>query len=283
MADQGESGGTAGTGAAAPSGCGRAELNGRPVSEAELRALALTGYGHFTTMCVEDGRVRGLQLHLDRLVRDCRTVFGTELDVERVRAYARRVVPTAGAMVVRVTVFDPALDIGTIGSPAEPQLLVTTRPASGTSPLRPVPPLRVRSVAYRRELPAVKSVGLFGALWQRREAQRAGFDDALFVDGERGISEGGTWNIGFVRGREVVWPNAEHLPGTTMELLRGLYPGRTERVTVAEAAGFEAAFATNAAIGVRAVGGLDSLAFPPGHPVIEELRSRYVALTGDQL
>ncbi|MFB7664230.1 aminotransferase class IV [Kitasatospora sp. NPDC056138] len=257
-----------------------AELNGRPATPAELQALALTGYGHFTTMLVEDGRVRGLPLHLERLARDCRTVFEAELDPARVRELARRVVPAEGAAVVRVTVFDPALDIGTIGRPAEPQLLVTARPAGGPAPL---PPLRVRSVRYRRELPAVKSVGLFGSLWHRREAQRAGFDDVLFVDGERGISEGGTWNIGFVRGRKVVWPEAEHLVGTTMELLQGLYPCRSERVGVAEAAGFEAAFATNAAIGVRAVGALDGLVLPAEHPVIGELRALYTALPGDRL
>ncbi|WP_344635656.1 aminotransferase class IV [Kitasatospora cystarginea] len=259
---------------------GTAELNGRPVSPAELQALALTGYGHFTTMLVEDGRVRGLPLHLERLARDCRTVFGTELDLGRVREFARRAVPVRGAVVVRVTVFDPALDLGTIGSPAEPQLLVTSRPAGGAGPL---PPLRVRSVAYRRDLPAVKSVGLFGSLWHRRQAQRAGFDDVLFVDGERGISEGSTWNIGFVRGRQVVWPEAEHLVGTTMELLRGLYRCDFERVGLAEAAGFEAAFATNAAIGVRVVGRLDGLTLRAEHPVIEELRAQYTALPGDQL
>ncbi|MGK4580110.1 aminotransferase class IV [Kitasatospora sp. HPMI-4] len=259
---------------------GTAELDGRPVSPAELQTLALTNYGHYTTMLVEDGRVRGLPLHLERLARDCRTVFETELDLGRVREFARRVVPATGAVVVRVTVFDPALDIGTIGSPAEPRLLVTARPAGGPGPL---PPLRVRSVTHRRDLPEVKSVALFGSLWRRRQAQRAGFDDVLFVDGERGISEGGTWNIGFVSGRQVVWPEADHLAGITMELLRGLHPCRSERVGLAEAAGFEAAFATNAAVGVRAVSALDGLLFPAGHPVIEELRARYTALPGDPL
>lgn len=67
-----------------------AELNGRPVGADELQALALTNYGHFTSMRVEDGRVRGLALHLERLARDCRAVFGAELDTGRVRELARR-------------------------------------------------------------------------------------------------------------------------------------------------------------------------------------------------
>src|SRR6266540_2864338 len=45
------------------------ELDGRPVDPAELATLALYNYGHFTSMRVDAGRVRGLTLHLDRLVR----------------------------------------------------------------------------------------------------------------------------------------------------------------------------------------------------------------------
>src|SRR5437588_8259554 len=105
-----------------------AELDGAPVSADELQALALTNYGHFTTLRVEDGRVRGLLLHLDRLVRDCRALFDAELDPDRIRALARRAAPASGAAIIRVTVFDPDLDLGHIGGEARPRVLVTTRP-----------------------------------------------------------------------------------------------------------------------------------------------------------
>ncbi len=85
-----------------------AELNGEPVEPAQLQNLALTNYGHFTSMRVDDGRVRGLSLHMARLQRDCRTLFGTDLDPERVRELARRAAPATGSTTVRVTVFDPA-------------------------------------------------------------------------------------------------------------------------------------------------------------------------------
>ncbi|GAA4994381.1 aminotransferase class IV [Kitasatospora paranensis] len=254
-----------------------AELDGRPVDPAQLQALALTNYGHFTTMLVTDGLVRGLELHLARLARDCRTLFGAELDVERVRAHARRAAPAAGAAVVRVTVFDPALDVGTIGAPAHPRVLVTTRPAGAAEP----PPLRVRTVRYEREMPEVKGVGLFGALRHRREAQAAGFDDALFADRTGAWSEGGTWNVGFVREGEVVWPEARQLHGVTMELVRPLGPCRTAEVR--EAAGFEAAFATNAAVGLRPLAAVDSVRLAPVHPVVEALREAYAALPGEPL
>lgn len=56
------------------------ELDGRSVTADELARLALYNYGHFTTMRVDAGRVRGLSLHLRRLVNGRRTVFDAELD-----------------------------------------------------------------------------------------------------------------------------------------------------------------------------------------------------------
>ena len=254
-----------------------AELDGTPVGLDQLQALALTNYGHFTSMRVEDGRVRGLALHLERLVRDCRTVFDVALDAERVRDLVRRAVPAVGTRVVRVTVFDPDLDLGHMGGHARPRVLVTSRPTSDL----PLPPLRVGSVAFVRDMPAVKSVGLFGALRHRRDMQRAGFDDALFVDGDSFVSEGGTWNIGFVRGDQVVWPEAECLAGTTMELVKQVHHCITRPLTLTDAADFEAAFATNVAIGVRAVASIDHHQLSPTHPTIEALHRKYLAVPGD--
>lgn len=254
-----------------------AELNGNPIGLEPLQVLALTNYGHFTSMRVEDGRVRGLSLHLDRLARDCQAVFGVELDLDRVREFARRAVPATGTCVVRVTIFDPALDLGHVGSDAHPQVLVTTRPAG---PL-PLPAFRVQSVVYTRDMPAVKSVGLFGSLRHRRDAQRAGFDDALFVDTQSVISEGGTWNVAFVKDDEVIWPNADCLVGTTMELLREVHPSSVGIVRLADIGGFDAAFATNIGIGVRAISGVDDVVLPDSHPVIEQLRKEYSELSGD--
>ena len=257
-----------------------AELNGIPIGLDQLQTLALTNYGHFTSMRVEDGRVRGLALHLERLARDCRAVFGVELDTDRVREFARRAAPVGGAAVVRVTVFDPALDVTHVGGDARPQVLVTVRPAGSL----PLGPLRVRSAEYVRDAPEIKSVGLFGSLRQRRAAQRAGYDDALFVDGGGRVSEGGTWNIGFVRASgEVVWPEADCLAGTTMELVKRVHACTTAPVRLAELADYEAAFATNVAIGVRAVADIDGVTLPSGHPVIDLLHERYMAIPGDLL
>ncbi|MFI2609692.1 aminotransferase class IV family protein [Kitasatospora sp. NPDC018619] len=256
-----------------------AELNGSPIGLEQLQALALTNYGHFTSIRVEDGHVRGLHLHLARLARDCRAVFDSDLDLDLVREFARRAAPSSGACVVRVTVFDPALDLGHVGNDAHPHILVTTRPAG---PL-PLPAMRVQSLVYTRDMPAVKSVGLFGSLRHRRNAQRAGFDDALFTDVESVISEGGTWNVGFVKGDQVIWPDAECLVGTTMELLRQTHPSSAATIRLRDLSEFDAAFATNIGIGVRAISAVDNVVYPDAHPVIEQLRKEYTELPGDLL
>ncbi|MDT3397429.1 aminotransferase class IV family protein [Streptomyces sp. B1866] len=257
------------------------ELNGNPVTPDELKALALANYGHFTSMRVDDQRVRGLDLHMERLARDCRTVFGVPLDLEQVREYARRAVSTStGSFVIRITVFDPSLDIGRPAAPATPHVLVTTRPTARL----PMPALRVKTVPFTRDTPGVKHLGLFGSLYARRTAQLAGFDDALFVGPNGLVSEGGTWNAGFIDGQgNVVWPKADMLPGVTMALLQQRHDSTTATISLAAACGMQAAFATNTTIGVRAISAIDETTLPAEHPVLTALRQAYQGIPGEEI
>ncbi|MEV6580029.1 aminotransferase class IV [Streptomyces sp. NPDC051582] len=263
-----------------------ASLNGSPASPAALQALALTNYGHFTTMRVEDGGVRGLGLHLARLVGDCRAVFGAELDPEWVRECVRTEAGSgrAGRFMVRVTVFDPELDLTAPDRAGRPGVLVTTRPAAGPDD-RPLPPLRVQRLAFHRDAPTVKHVALFGQLRLRRAARLAGFDDVLFTGAGGLVSEGCTWNAGFVdEAGTVVWPEAEVLPGTTMRLLRAAGGGHvTEAVTDVRLRSMRAAFATSTGFGVRALAAVDDIAFRADDPVIGALRESYAAVPLERL
>lgn len=262
-----------------------ATLDGKPVSTDDLLSLALTNLGHFTTFRVDsDGTVRGLSRHLDRLVRDCSAVFGVALDTELVRDFVRK--ELAGyelPRVVRVTVHDPGADMGRPADANEPRVMVSTRPASGP----PVTPLRTLSVAFERDLPHVKHVGLFGALHARRTAQMAGYGDAVFTDRDGRLAEGVTWNVGFIdRDGAVLWPRTGALPGVTMALLReyaGSVEHRDDDVSLDRAASMAAAFATNASIGVRPLAGIDGNAFAVEHPVLGRLRERYLSIPGEAL
>ncbi|OHV32593.1 MULTISPECIES: aminotransferase class IV family protein [Pseudofrankia] len=259
-----------------------AELDGVAVDVAQLETLALVNYGHFTSMEVTDGRARGLSLHLERLVRDCRQLFDADLDPDRVRHLVRHAVAGVTApVVVRVTVFDPDLGLGRPGADAVPRVLVTTRPVAPP----PGPGLRLRSAWYRRDLPEVKHVGLFGAVRLRRAAQRAGFDDAVFTDAGGVLSEATTSNLGFVTGDRVLWPSAECLPGVTMRLLNQARAEEpvTAAVTLADLPHVDAVFATNAATGVRPVAAIDDVHWPTDHPVLRALARQYAAVPPEPL
>ncbi|MGW6918017.1 aminotransferase class IV family protein [Kitasatospora sp. NPDC054939] len=255
------------------------EIDGEPADPARAAALGLLNYGHFTTLRADGGRVRGLGLHLERLVRDCRVVFGTELDGAAVRERVRAVLPAEGPAIVRVTVFDPELGLERPGADPRPRLMVSVRPAPAGEPA----PLRVRTAGYQRELPQVKHTGLFGLVRQRRLAQLDGCDDALLVDARGAVTEGTTWNVGFVDDGGVVWPDGACLPGVTAALLSAAHGGPQRRATVraGEVGRFAAAFATNAGVGVRPIARIDGTDVDPAHPLLGELRAAYAGVTAE--
>jgi branched-subunit amino acid aminotransferase/4-amino-4-deoxychorismate lyase len=250
-----------------------AELDGAPVTPQALQTLGLVNYGHFTSMRVDDHGIRGLSHHLDRLAHDCRVIFGTPLDRDRVRDLLRRAIADeSGSFVVRVTVFDPDLQLGHLGQEAKPRVLITTRPAVSLPPV----PMRVQATVYRRELAQVKHIGLFGALWHRRQAELNGYDDALFMDASSFISEGATWNVGFFDGDRVIWPSGDVLPGVTMRLLKQVHDNTvTAPVSYRDIPEMQAAFAVNTSIEVRAISAIDSTELSIHEPIIDTLRKEY--------
>lgn len=263
-----------------------AELNGKPIEAGELSALALYNYGHFTSLVARDGTVRGLKLHLDRLERDCRTVHGRELDRNEVRRLidqaARQV---DGASVLRVTVFDPALNLGRPGEDLYPHILVTSRAAPAVAP----GPITLSVAEYVREWPEVKHVGLFGTVALRRKAQLGGADDVAFCDGEGRLSEGATWNLGFIAAdNSVVLPDQPCLSGVTLRLLCNALDEKAiawsrQTITVENAASMAAGFITNAAAGVRPMASLSDNVLDPDHPRLRDLRQAYDGIAPERI
>ncbi|MBB1246934.1 aminotransferase class IV, partial [Streptomyces durbertensis] len=144
-------------------------------------------------------------------------------------------------------------------------------------------PLRVATTPYERDLPHVKHVGLLGAVHHLRAARRAGHDDALFVDRTGAVSEGPTWNIGFVRDDRVHWPDAHALPGVTMRLLADEFGHTTARVTPADLTDVDAAFATNAVTGVRPLSRIDHTPLATDHPLLDRLTRHHDRLPDEAL
>ncbi|MBC6447797.1 aminotransferase class IV [Actinokineospora xionganensis] len=229
----------------------------------DLQSMALVNYGHFTSMRVDRGRVRGLARHLERLDRDARVVFGLGIAEDLVRAEIRRAIEgRAQPVYARANVFAPKFDPRVPEAEVEPDVVVTI----GELPPDDVAPLRLRTAGYQRDLPQVKHVGTFGLFYQRRIARKAGFDDALFVNSDGEVSEGSTWNVCFLDGDKVVWPSAPVLPGIAMGLIqsgmtRSGLDYEVRPVAMAELSGFRAAFATNALSPVRSISVIDDVEY----------------------
>ena len=193
-----------------------ARLDGHDASAAELAPLAFAGYAHVTAAQVRGGKVRGLDLHLGRLREASRKLFGEALPDERVRELMREAVESGPAVVsLTVTMFSSAGEFTASGGAAAPAVLVRTGPPSNG----PGGPLALSTVAFERVLPEVKHVGEIAKTYFLRQAVAEGFDDAAFLDRAGRLSEATIWNLAFLDGETVVWPEAAVLTGTTMGIV----------------------------------------------------------------
>ncbi|MGW2026401.1 aminotransferase class IV [Streptomyces decoyicus] len=191
----------------------RIEINGRPARVEELHRAAAWNYGHFTSMQVRRGAVRGLGLHFERLQAASRELFSTAVDTDsgRIGTLLRQAVDVELDASVRVTVIPHE------SSPVDTDVIVAvSEPASDA----PRPALRVRSATYERDLPHLKHMATMGLTYQALQARENGYDDVLFIGRDGLVREGSVWNVAFWDGEQVVWPQAEVLPGITMQLLQ---------------------------------------------------------------
>ncbi|MFN4295756.1 MAG: aminotransferase class IV [Brevundimonas sp.] len=238
-------------------------VNGAPAERDDLLHLALVNYGAFTSMQAVEGAdswgVRGLDLHLARLRDSGVELFGQAPGEGEVRGWIRQALKHhSGAASVRVNLFSRAISVRDPSSRGAPDVMVLAGP--------PAPeiagPLKLGVSRYQREAPHLKHGATFGLIRERREALAGGHDDVLFADENARITEGSIWNIGFLKGDTVVWPQGPMLAGTGQALLqRGLeaVDVTTDQrwVGLPELPDFDAAFIVNAAIpaaGVSAIG-----------------------------
>ncbi|MGV9378858.1 aminotransferase class IV family protein [Nonomuraea sp. NPDC003707] len=254
-----------------------AQRNGRPATAEELAPLAFAGYAHFTAMQVRGGRVRGLDLHLERLRRASVELFGRAVPDDRVRSYLRAALRAGPADVsLTATVHSPAGEF-TVAE-GEPEVLVRTGPAASG----PAGPLTLAAVEHERFLPAVKHVGEVAKTYVLRQAAGQGFDDAAFVDRRGRLSEGSIWNLAFWDGTAVVWPVAEMLTGTTMAVVRRRLdhlgvPQRAQEVTLADLPALAGAVVMNSWTPGVPVHRIGSVPLPEAEPFVRLLHRAYQA------
>jgi branched-subunit amino acid aminotransferase/4-amino-4-deoxychorismate lyase len=97
------------------------------------------------------------------------------------------------------------------------------------------------------------------------------------------VTEGATWNVGFIRGESVVWPAGRVLPGVTAELLNRAYDQiETSLVRAGDLSTYEASFATNTTVGVRAITEISGVKFDGGHPTLKALQDAYSSVGAEE-
>jgi branched-subunit amino acid aminotransferase/4-amino-4-deoxychorismate lyase len=227
-------------------------------------------YGHYTSMQVRGGAVRGLARHLERLDAADREVFGRPLDADDVRERVREALRGALDAAVRVVALADGLVVE-VGPAADP----------------PAAPQRLRPVPYARPFAHLKHLGTFAQAHHARLARGAGFDDALLVGPDGLVTETAIANIGFLDGDRVVWPSAPVLHGTTMQLLdvalaRAGTPSARRPVRLADLAGFDGAFLANSR-GVSPVAEVDGVELPAAPQRLARLAALYAAVPAEAL
>ena len=253
----------------------RVEIDGRPASVEQLQVLAQVNFGHYTSMQVRGGRVRGLALHLARLAAGNRELFAAELDPDEVRRQVRRAVGDGDAS-VRITAFVPDPE-------AAPSLVVGVQPPASAS----TQPLRLHVVGYQRPVPHLKHVGTFAQLYYGRLARANGFDDALLTSPDNVVSETAVANVGFLTAGTVVWPSAPILRGTGMQLLEHRlaetgWPAVFDRVRLRDLGSIDGAFVVNAS-GLAAVSQVDTDHLPVNRAGLARLAELYESAEWDRI
>lgn len=238
--------------------------------------------GHFTTMQMRGGRVQGRDWHLLRLREGSRVLWGSGPDKGPLRRIIRGAIVRGSGdadATLRVSLRPAAGagsdDGGTVLQPpfGWPPHSPRDMPAH---PLRvevellppravPADPVRVRSHVGLRAHPYVKHLALEPQFAARREAQEAGFDDALLVGGDGLLAEGTFWSLALWDGLQVTWPQAPALPGVTWRLLQqaldeARIPQRREPVRLDALERQRAAFAVNST-GIRDIASVDGTIF----------------------
>lgn len=253
-------------------------IDSEPPTQDDLAYLAVTNYGAFTSFRVEGGGVRGLERHLARLDASAVALFGEAVEEPRLRELIRLAVADREACWLRVSLFSPDILARSPSRRGPPKVMTVV----SSPPSQLAETLRVMVQVHARYLPEIKHTATLDLVHARRVAREAGFDDALFADSEGVISEGSTWNIGFVKGERVTWPLAPMLAGVTQSLVDdglaavGLTSER-RAVRVGDLGGFDTAFICNSTTPACVVPTIGDHSFKADLDIIERLMTAWAS------
>jgi branched-subunit amino acid aminotransferase/4-amino-4-deoxychorismate lyase len=261
------------------------ELNGIMLETSDLPVLMALQYGHFTSMQIRDGQVKGLKLHLDRLEKSSEKLFACHIDGKKIMEYLQNIVGKNDSCSVRVNIFTQSFQ-GNLIKPNDLKVLITK-----SSPVHPSNvALKVKTAHFERLLPDVKYSGILsGILAYQREARAEGYNDVLYTDNHDHIAEGSVWNIGFYDGQSVILPTAPALSGIMIQLLTERFKSLGTKVIyknihLSELSEYKAAFYTNSVNHRGIIAQIDRYVLDKGGEGISTLlESAYDGISWDRI
>lgn len=254
----------------------------------EIMSLALYNFACFTSFYVYRGEVKGLDLHLNRLLNDANALFGCAPKPDEILANVKSFlshVDDSEGFGVRVTIFPANFSLARPTEIKQLDIMVNGRSAAMSAHK----PLKLLSIGALRSMPGQKTVNMTANFIARGKAQTQGADDALMID-DQTITEGPTWNIFFGKDNILTTPSLTCgiLPGITRKMLiesaqAAEFDVVERNITVGELGEFDFCFASNALIGVKPVCGIDQNEFDTEHPALTALAESYRALPSQRL
>ncbi|WP_104403114.1 aminotransferase class IV family protein [Vibrio penaeicida] len=254
-------------------------LNEKSVPTSEITKLAFSGFAHFTALQIRNKMVKGMDLHLNRLHKASIELFGKTVPDRLIHSYVRTAIENGPAdQSLTITVYSVEGEFTTDSMDVLPKVLIRTgSPSNG-----PNGPLRLATVNYERPLAEIKHVGEIAKTYYLHQATRRGFDDAIFINKYGHLSEGTIWNLVFWDGETVIWPQANMLKGTMMQMIQRQLellkiPQRSETITLERLQQLNGAAVMNSWTSGIAVSMIETKRFSQSEPLISLLQKAYNA------
>jgi branched-chain amino acid aminotransferase len=248
-------------------------LNGKIIpSEKALISVSdhgfLYGYGLFETMRAYNGKLFLLDRHVKRL-HEAAKVIGLEhkiKDIDLVRACNETVAANKLKEArVRLTVTNgDSVVLPWVDKMGEPTVVVTAVSYTSFPEEKYNTGFKVGMASVRRmkqsPFSAMKSINYLLNVVTRVEAAEKGLDEAILLNDEGHIAEGGGCNVFFIEGEKLITPSADSgiIPGVTREVVIELAAGlgidvREGPVGIGAIKRCSEAFLTNAIIEIMPV------------------------------
>jgi branched-chain amino acid aminotransferase/4-amino-4-deoxychorismate lyase len=243
----------------------------------------LLGDGLFETVLFKAGRPVLWEEHMARLTRGCLAIDLPLPDAARLKAEARRAVADrrlgSARAAVRLT--------WTAGSGgrglARPEPSIPRLVASAAASPRPEAPATVAVSTIRRNARSpsarLKSLNYLDNVLARREAERAGADEALLLNTAGHVACASAANLFWITGGRLYTPSLAcgALDGIVRAQVIASAPVEEARANLDTLLKAEAAFLTSSLIGVRMIKVLAGRFLGP-HPIIDQLSASLAEL-----